>query len=572
MSAQRVLKRVRQRKWNSVYRQRGLERLERVEAELGRVAIGDSEGGSSEKYRRLCSERDVLRCRMNLTAIRSVNDPDSTSSDEEPPASNESSSGTRDTDSEDMQTSDSGEDERESTPALSDSSSSSNSALLAPDAQDPDLWPQVENVGHGHHKKRETLLDLRRTSRTELSTLLLAVKVKESLPETCSMLLRAVMNTLIVDPHSLLEDTYTSHKEFLRNMCPIPRDWVVYCPQCTKVCSRRRIEPSKERVRARNVDHPTCEDCDLILVPQLVQQEQCKFILCSLTAQIESFLRRKALPLLLERTKAFPRATVRGEMHDELQFPDFLDMSIAVDAAPLTKRSVSLLPCFFFFNNIPCNYQHKFIVLGGVFTGTSKKTPHAQVFFSEIKKEMDELAGKGVTWVTPSGVTQNTKIIVTLSLGDGKQRSEMLNLNAANGRYSCPWCYEKGSDIGGGHYRYFRLLHSTHKDPDEALAPWRSEADYLELAKQAAEIVSEGRALDIVETLGVKGYPVFFYMKNFDAVWSTTPDSLHVVHEGITKRMLDYICKSSGKRSSLRRTGENFDGECLLHFEMERIF
>jgi hypothetical protein len=51
--------------------------------------------------------------------------------------------------------------------------------------------------------------------------------------------------------------------------------------------------------------------------------------------------------------------------------------------------------------------------------------------------------------------------------------------------------------------------------------------------------------------LGVKGLPVFHSLPHFDAIWSLTPDTLHVVCEGLIHRILELIFLSRGNDYSL---------------------
>ena len=405
---------------------------------------------------------------------------------------------------------------------------------------------------------KDSILEMRHMSRRELSAMLLAAKVKEHYSESSSITHRVIMNSIMLNSTGDLETGIHKHKEYLRRMCPIPRDWVFFCYQCGVVAERRRIRP--ERANAVFVlEDFHCRECEVQISSQVVKAEHCKFIVCGIRAQIESFLKGTYLPILLERSASIARSTSDGEMHKNLKYPDFFDLTLACDAAPITKKSkVNIFPCMLFFNNIPPNYQLRFPILGGIFSGPSDTIPPVIPFFQEIRRELDDLAENPITWMGTDGTEYKTKVFVTISQNDSKQKAIMLNLNDTAGRYSCPYCYERGEDVRSGDYRVTTLVHST------SAAPWRTEQDYLRLSDEAASLVAAGQEVDVEETLGAKGYPVLHNMPHFEAIWSTTPDTLHVVYEGVLKKIVHTLCKGKDQPNGILKRNEDFSSMFIL--------
>ena len=404
---------------------------------------------------------------------------------------------------------------------------------------------------------RDRLITFNKVSRRELNAMLLGAKVKEHYSENNSMTQRIIVNSFIPKKREKLVTGIHKHKEYLKRMCPIPRDWVLFCYRCGMVSKRRRIRSERSNTTKVREDFE-CRNCDIIITDKCVKRNHCRFILCSIRAQIVSYLKGTHLGLLLERSAAISRATSEGEMHKHLKFPGFFDLSIMCDAAPITKRSkVNIFPCMLFFNNIPPNYQLRFPILAGIFSGPHETIPHVCPFFQEIKRELSDLAKNPIVWTAADGIQHTTTVVVTLSQNDTKQKSLMLHINDTPGRYCCPYCYERGVDLGGGHYKIKNLVHRSNS------APWRTEEDYLRRSKIAAEAVAEGLEVDVEETLGVKGFPVLYRMPHFDAIWSTTPDTLHVVYEGVLKKIVHNMCTGKYNPNGILKRNEDFTGTLL---------
>ena len=417
-----------------------------------------------------------------------------------------------------------------------------------------------------HPDDRDCLVRLKTTPRRELNAMLLALKVKQHNSEKNSISQRIFVNSLMFEEDDSFPTDAHKHKEYLRRMCPIRRDIVLFCYKCGHVSERRRIQPERQNTEELREDF-MCHNCSIIISDRCVKTHHCKFIICSIRDQIASYLKETYLSTLLRRSAAVSHSTTNGEMHKHLKYPDFLDLSIGCDAAPITKKSkVNIFPCMFFFNNIPPNYQLRFSLLGGLFSGPHNQIPDVSPFFQEIKKELKDLAENPIIWSEPDGEEYSTRVFVTISQNDSKQKSMMLRLNDTSGRYSCPYCYERGVNVGGSNYRMLNLVHRA------SAAGWRSEEDYLSAAQEAAAVVAEGGEVNVEETYGVKGFPVLYHMPHFDAIWSTAPDTLHVVYEGVVKKILTDMCTGKENPNGILQRNEDFTGMSIQHMFLTVLY
>lgn len=388
--------------------------------------------------------------------------------------------------------------------------------------------------------------DFRPASHEEIMCICLANKVVNNQSDKSLADAYRMFNVFLTDRRDKLPTHHRNVKAFLRKKCVLPRKLIVYCPGCQMTAHESEDDAVKDVM---------CPHCAKNLEYD-AKVEQCSFWYIPLGPQIKNFLENGKLPKLIRETSKMPRLVASGSMHDHLQFPDSLDIYVGCDAAPITKRSgITVYPSVFFFNQIsPCD-QLAFPLLCTCFVGDTRKCPPAEIMFAKVNEELDFLSENGIEW-NDGGMVRRTRVFMTMSKCDAKQMSEMMNINAPNGRYSCFFCNVKGMDVRtvrGGSKIVFP--DPVHRDD---VASKRSEASYLDLSRKANETRVQTGEVDIMKTEGVKGYPIFYARANFDAVVSSVPDLLHVVFEGVVDRLLAKMTGTRGKPYSFLPRGSTW--------------
>jgi hypothetical protein len=399
------------------------------------------------------------------------------------------------------------------------------------------------------------------TSRNEQYACMLAYKISHNLSDAAMQTYLDLENSRVKHSWQKLPKTYATVKNLCEKMVPIRREWITYCPFCLLIL-KQSFNPLRRDL--------SCPDCDKEIPIEKIVSGQCYFVLLSIRAQLKSFLEAGKLPILLSKTKKIQRATVKGPLHDGLEFPKALDLTMGCDAAPLTKRSkISIFPIVLFINNIPVTYQLRFPILAALFCGRSHNVPPAHVMFELVVKELKELGLNPIKWECGSKKFE-TKVFVTLCQSDAKQKAELMNIYGTSGRYSCPYCYSRGwaynkTTEGKGSTSSKIIFH--HLVESRRCAKRRTEAEFRSQARVGARFWQEhGKPIPSTQNKGVKSFPVYFGHDHFDLIFSNTPDTLHVVCEGFLKQVLVQACDTKGRRYSFRRVGGTFEGQfCLLY-------
>lgn len=342
-------------------------------------------------------------------------------------------------------------------------------------------------------------------------------------------------------------------KKMLMDLMPFDREYIVYCPAC-----QRLVAYANERIQK-----VFCSSCRTMLDPS---KDHCQFIRLSIRDQIKSYLELGKLPLLLRRAAKIPRMLVSGELHEGMKFPETLDLMMGCDEIPVTEKStIQAFPAVIFFNGIPATYHLRFPVLAGVFVGPTSHVPPRRIFFRRIQEELRDLALNPICWLEGQTPRQ-TKAYVTIFQGDGKEASTCMSLNPQSGRFSCRTCYARGTQLGNfvdaGSSKIVFPARVHQRDAPKI----RTEKEFLEQAKKAAEARIAGNALPPEKNYGVLCFPAFYDMPNFDLIKSTTPDNLHVLCEGLVKKMLIFSSQLArpGHPDSFLGTGQSFTGEQWL--------
>lgn len=396
------------------------------------------------------------------------------------------------------------------------------------DANDTDLYdeiyaqlPEVDN----------SVFPMRKFTTSEIWAILLALKIRFKLSDACLLGLCQAINSLALGtPRNLLPSNFRALSAALVKASALKRTWVVYCSKCQEIIGEMESRPKEA----------SCTPCKFNLTKEL-ESGNCTFATLSIRAQLASYMKVGLLPRLMKSFKKVDWGRLKGGSHDVIFRDDDLDLTMACDAAQITKSTrLQIYPVFFFLNNIPNNYQLKFPVLAALYSGPSDTKPHASIFMKKAMMELEDLQKNPLTYKFQGKIVQQ-KVFVTISSADQPQRHEMLNQNS--GYFGCPYCYIEGSWYSNS-VRYQQLVHLHHTTPQTP--QYRTEKSRIVLGERACDLrIQDEKNFDHI--YGIRGMPVLYNMKHFDATWSGTPDALHVIFEGIGKFLVQRMIEDSTK-------------------------
>ena len=314
------------------------------------------------------------------------------------------------------------------------------------------------------------------------------------------------------------------------DMVPFKAETLVFCTRCKFVVSRNT------GTIPANVQ---CSDCNYLLTRE-IREKECRFVYVSIRDQIKSYLEAGKLPKLIERTACLPRAKLSQGKHAGISFSTAINITAACDAAPLTRRSkINVFPVMFFFGQIPVCYQIFFPIIASFACSKSQNLPPAATMFEPVGQELESLEKEGVKWWNGKEIV-TTKVFVTICQSEAKQKCELMGMYHCNAYYGCPYCltpgnpHKKKPTSKRTHVVFSRQVHSTR-----TTVPARNQEEFLGFATLAAEkLLLENKVMESTENVGVKGFPVLLGLEHFDVITSNTPDTLHVVYEGVLKKIL----------------------------------
>lgn len=366
---------------------------------------------------------------------------------------------------------------------------------------------------------------LRTVTISELWAMLLALKVKYKLSDGCLLALCKAFNSLAAgSPREKLPNTRKTISKALSEASNLKRTWIIYCDRCYGIVAENQQKPQVA----------TCRDCKISLGKKL-KAGKCSFVTLSIRSQLQSYMENGLLPALRKNFLSLGWGRVQNGSHDEIVEADDLDLTIGCDAAQITKSSkIQIFPVVLFINHVPNNYQLRFPILAALYCGPGYRKPPVSLLMKKALAELHELEEKPLTYVPGPGETEvQHRVYITICAADSPQRLELLNQK--QGYYCCPYCYARGQHLSGS-VRFPQLITSSNLER----VLFRTEQARLEFGKKVCrQILNHGNFSPI---LGMKGLPVIYGFKHFDATWSCTSDALHVIFEGVGKKFLQEMC------------------------------
>lgn len=385
---------------------------------------------------------------------------------------------------------------------------------------------------------------LRTLTISEIWAILVAFKVKFKLTDSCLAGLCQTFNALASG--NLLEKLPNSKKtvgKALANASSLKRTWITYCNKCFNIVR----ESSEKQTQA------SCAACNLNLA-EAIKSGHCSFVTLSIRAQLEEYMNNGLLPRLRKNFLSLKWGRLQNGSHDEIVQQDDLDLTIGCDAAQITKSTkIQMFPVVLFINHVPNNYQLRFPILAALYCGQPGTKPPVQLLMKKPLEELRQLETEPMEYscVSPEeSIKVQHRVFVTICAADYPQRMELLNQNA--GYYGCPYCYQEGE-----HNKAVRFAQLV----EDGSTMYRSEESRLRMGEQACKEFLADPRFDHLH--GIKGLPVIFGMKHFDATWSGTSDALHVIFEGVGKKLVGLMCVPGTDRSLRRNNAESHDGELL---------
>jgi hypothetical protein len=217
------------------------------------------------------------------------------------------------------------------------------------------------------------------------------------------------------------------------------------------------------------------------------------------------------------------------------------------DGFPFAKSGPhQLWPNFLSVVNIKPKMRSKYIALERICFTPMK--PNLLKDMIDFVEKIQKLVNDGFVWRHPAtGDEMRSKLIIVASTLDAQARAPVMNVNLYNGQYGCSFCEIKctGRGKGNGPGKIYPFDENIAKRP----LPLRTAAKVIQHANTLfGESRTEREARGIPHPMhvkGVKGYPPFGLIKNFDVVNSQSPDYLHSCLVGVVKRWTKHILTST---------------------------
>lgn len=361
---------------------------------------------------------------------------------------------------------------------------------------------------------------------SELWAMVLALKVKFKLSEGCLLALCQAFNSLASgNPLEKLPHSRKALSKALTEASNLKRTWITYCDECYNIVLEAEVKPTVA----------TCQNCQKSL-SQKLKDGRCSFITLSIRSQLKAYMENGLLPALRRNFLSLNWGRLQGAAHDAIVRADDLDLTIGCDAAQITRSSkIQIYPVILFINHVPVNYQSRFPILAALYCGPGNKKPPVQILMKKALEELRELEQTPLAYVPFLGQKEvEHRVYITICSADQPQRLEILNQKG--GKFSCTYCYQEGVQLANS-TRFTELI--TSRNIRGIL--YRSEESRIHIGKDVCkQIVEDGNFEPI---LGLRGMPTIFGFKHFEATWSCTSDPLHVIFEGVGKRLVEMMCK-----------------------------
>ena len=236
--------------------------------------------------------------------------------------------------------------------------------------------------------------------------------------------------------------------------------------------------------------------------------------------------------------------------------------------------------------NIPVSAQCRFPILGAFFCGNGKK-PSSHVLVEHFHEEFADLATCPISWTDSAGRKKNSFVFLPLVVTDGPAKGDFLS-HKYSGTESCIYCTTVGTIVSKADFpacwrETNPFLSSRDRGRTSAIGVkfpalfheeqprLRSDAERVEIGRLVLERRIEEDDPSII-IHGIKGTPALSNLPNYRETGSHASDSLHVVAEGIVKKMLEFQINSVGKPHSFRKfQRQGWAYICDLEDTMHRV-
>lgn len=222
------------------------------------------------------------------------------------------------------------------------------------------------------------------------------------------------------------------------------------------------------------------------------------------------------------------RNTIPYTDGDSLQYLSFTFNS---DGTPISKDSkTTITPIYLMINELDVSSRRKHMILAGLWYGKIK--PNMDVFLTTFVDIMIDLRTKGIK-VKVDNKEKTVKLFCLCCCVDTVARAPMQGIIGVNGYYCCSWCETEGeNDVDAVKYPF-----------EFPFPPDRTEESFEQCYQKYA--VTKGKGEDLK---GVNNVSPLTNLPSFKMVWGFTPDYLHCVLLGITKRFLRLWMTGVGKQ------------------------
>ncbi|CAF0936386.1 unnamed protein product [Brachionus calyciflorus] len=205
----------------------------------------------------------------------------------------------------------------------------------------------------------------------------------------------------------------------------------------------------------------------------------------------------------------------------------FFTLIFNTDGIELSKKSdISLWPFIFVINEFPIEKRFSFenVIVGGLSVSNGK--PNLGILLERIKNELKYLEF-GINFF--GNYYQRIKFYLIAGIFDKPARSNVININASNGYYSCLKCLQPGERIKTERGSVHTFPYNS-KNPD---GPKRTENIYEQHLQKCLE--KEKKCFGITDKC------ILGELKYFNPVVNTCIDSMHSIFLGVIKSKFSYL-------------------------------
>lgn len=273
-----------------------------------------------------------------------------------------------------------------------------------------------------------------------------------------------------------------------------------------------------------------CPNCNCEIVTDTKYKKN-HFVTMPIKSQLKNVLEQNSEQLIYDTNSSSDIRDVHDSQNfrrlkSEMRNTPYITLTTYTDGASVFKstKEKSLWPICVFVNEI--DLEHRFKRKNILCTAlTFGKTPNMSMFFKPLIEEIRSInADGGIKYRDKSGQYKIVKVIPMLFTADALAKAYVLNLTQHNGRFGCPYCLHRGTNIEGStQIRYCVECQNARLRTN---------------AKAREDMVAAHTTAQNVN--GYKGLsPLLAFGQNFDIIWQVVIDKMHNVDMGVTKKLFD---------------------------------